>query len=239
MELPKILLIDSSRSYLEIYKELIEDPSLKMFFAHNAEQALSIVSSERPDLIIMDVEIDRSEKERICTALNAGSSTALLIMIVDDADHAEEKYDCLLTGCQDYMSKPLDRRLLIEKIRNYLPTVNRRVPRVRCNIPVVLQFEDTLAMVPCDNISIEGLFVKSELKINAGRDVMISFILPGDSRTKARIKARGHVVWIKNKRDLYSKAPIGFGIKIDEIIGDKISQHRREELQAFIESNKK
>jgi DNA-binding response OmpR family regulator len=240
MALPKILLIDNSRSYLEIYEELIHDPSLKILIAHDGEQALDTINAEHPDLIIMDAELAESEKEKICAALNANadSSSSLLIMIVD-AESSADKNDCLLSGCWDYITKPLDRKSLIEKIRNYLPAKNRSAPRINCNIPVVLQFEDTLAMVPCDNISIEGLFVKSELKVDAGREVLISFILPGDSKTKTKIKATGHVVWINNKRSLHSKVPIGFGIKINEIIGDKISQHRREELMAFIKSNKK
>jgi Tfp pilus assembly protein PilZ len=115
-----------------------------------------------------------------------------------------------------------------------MPNENRRDARINCNIPVVLQVDDSLIMVPCRNLSIKGMFVKGSLEIKEGTEVSISFRLPVESKTNPIIKAKGHVVWINNKSSMESKAPVGFGIQIDEIIGEIV----RKRLMTFIEANK-
>jgi len=158
-------------------------------------------------------------------------------MIVDAENSGDINY-ALSSGCHDYVTKPLGRSSLMAMVRRYLPAVQRSVPRIQCNIPVVLQFDDSQAMVPCNNISVDGMFIKSSLKIGKDSEVEFSFRLPGEARTKSQIKAKGRVVWSNEARSLQSKAPIGFGIKNDVIFGDKASRQRRAELMAFIEANK-
>ena len=114
-----------------------------------------------------------------------------------------------------------------------MPNENRSGPRINCNIPVVLQVADTLIMVPCRNICIQGMFIKGNLEIYEENEVSISFRLPVESRVNPVIKAKGRVVWINNKRSKHSDVPIGFGIQIDKIVGESY-KHR---LMTFIESN--
>jgi Tfp pilus assembly protein PilZ len=78
------------------------------------------------------------------------------------------------------------------------------------------------------------MFIKGSLQIKQGTEVLISFRLPVESRTNPIIRAKGHIVWINNIRSMQSKVPVGFGIQLDEIIGESI----RKRLMTFIESNK-
>ena len=88
-------------------------------------------------------------------------------------------------------------------------------------------------MVPCRNISIQGMFVKGRLEIKEGTEVSISFRLPVESRYNPVIMAKGRVVWINDKMSKHLKVPIGFGIQIDKIIGESCKKR----LLAFIEAN--
>jgi CheY-like chemotaxis protein len=239
MKKPKILLVDNSRFFLEVNRCLLEDPRFELLLAYDGQLALHLIKTEHPDLIIMDVAIPRSDGGKVQAALNSDPVISLIpVIMIVDAENPADINDALSSCCFDYITKPLGKGSLIGLLRKYLPAVQRSMPRIPCNIPVVLQCDDTLALVPCDNISVEGMFIKSSLKIKKGSEVVVSFRLPGESRTKLQITAKGRVVWNNEKRSLHSKIPIGFGIKNDVIIGGKSNMHRREELMAFIEANK-
>ena len=235
----KILLMDTSRFYLELNKEILDDPALQIIFATDCQQAYDIVATAQPDLIVMDIAVARLDKSKFCSWLSTDPQLCKIpVIMIVDADIPEDIEDAVSIGCQDYIVKPCDRQSLIDTVHRHLPAVNRRAPRVRCNIPVVLQLEGRLVMVPCENISVEGMFVKSSLSIKPGSEVLISFRLPGLSSNRGKIKAKGHVVWINNTKSLTAKIPVGFGIQIDEIVGEKVGKRRHDELMAFVEANR-
>ena len=54
MDLPTILLVDDTKLLLEIEKSFLENSPVRVLTALNGEEALKIVYSEQPDLVILD-----------------------------------------------------------------------------------------------------------------------------------------------------------------------------------------
>ena len=239
MDIPKILLVDDTRFFLEVEKSLLVVSPVQILTASDGEQALQIIKEERPDIIIMDIVMPKLDGKKCCAAVKADPALrSIPIIMVTTSDHLEDIRACFDAGCDDFITKPLNRKSFLEKVRKYLPVIDRRRARVNCQIQVELQFDDTTTIVESDNLSLEGLFVKSKLKLILGSKINVSFSLPGEP--ESRIKARGRVTWHNDLlTSLQTNMPIGFGIEIEEITGEGLTSLRKKELISFIEDSNK
>jgi len=236
INIPKILLVDDSRFFLEVEKSLLAVSPVQLLTAADGQEALEIVKTVHPDLVIMDIVMPRMDGKACCVAIKADPLTCSIpVIMVANCDRPEDITACLEAGCTDYLLKPLDKKSFLEKIRKILPVIDRRNPRINCQLPVTLQFGDTLAMVECGDLSVEGMYVKSNLDIKEGTGLDITFNLPGESAITAKIQAKGHVAWLNRQ----SNVTTGFGIQLDEIIGEGLAMLRKKDLAAFIEANRK
>jgi two-component system cell cycle response regulator DivK len=85
------------------------------------EQALAAIAKQRPDLILMDIQlpiIDNCEATRRIKA-DPGLRSTPIIAVTSCALRGEEK-KARAAGCDDYVPKPFSPRQLLAKIRNFL-----------------------------------------------------------------------------------------------------------------------
>lgn len=90
--------------------------------ANDGYSALARLAEERYDLVLMDVEMpemDGLETTRRIRRMTTGASALPIIGMTAHA-FAEDRERCLAAGMDDYISKPVDRRLLLEKISRWL-----------------------------------------------------------------------------------------------------------------------
>ena len=89
--------------------------------AENGEQALAAVAKQRPDLILIDIQLPIMDgyeaTRRIKTDPNLRSIP--IIAVTSYALSGEEK-KARAAGCDDYVPKPFSPRQLLAKIRQYL-----------------------------------------------------------------------------------------------------------------------
>ena len=89
--------------------------------AENGEEALAAIAKQRPDLILMDIQLpimDGYEATRRIKADPALRSIPI-IAVTSYALSGEEK-KARAAGCDDYVPKPYSPRQLLAKIRQYL-----------------------------------------------------------------------------------------------------------------------
>jgi CheY-like chemotaxis protein len=236
MNIPKILLVDDTSFFLEVEKSLLAVSPVHLLTAADGEEALHLVRTERPDLVIMDYVMPKMDGKKCCATLKADPDLCSIpVIMVTTSDRLEDIRACFDAGCNDFLSKPLDRKRFLEKVRNFMPVIDRRKLRVSCRMQVTLQFDETVATVESVDLSIDGIFLRSDLKIPLGARVQLSFTLPGVSESVT--KARGRVAWLNDvKTSLQVKMPIGFGVEFDEITGEGLASLRKKELRAFIDA---
>ncbi len=90
--------------------------------AENGEEALAAVAKQRPDLILMDIQmpiLDGYEATRRIKA-DPDLRTIPIIAITSYALSGDEQM-AREAGCDDYVPKPYSPRQLLAKIRQYLP----------------------------------------------------------------------------------------------------------------------
>jgi CheY-like chemotaxis protein len=92
--------------------------------AEEGEHALRIVEEERGrnsnfDLILLDMQMPRLDGYATATELRKMGYAGPIIALTADAMQGDMKR-CLESGCDDYLSKPIDKQKLLEKVSYYL-----------------------------------------------------------------------------------------------------------------------
>ena len=115
----KILVVDDSRTALFMVTTILRKERYELVTASDGEQALEMAASERPDLILMDVIMPRKTGFEACRELKGRADTRdipiILVTTRGDGEHVEAGYS---SGCNDYVTKPLNSVELLAKIRD-------------------------------------------------------------------------------------------------------------------------
>jgi len=116
----KILLVDDSSTML-LMEQVVLRRAYEVVKATDGAQALRVAAEERPDLILLDVEmpnIDGLEACRLLRAMEATRSTPI-IMVTTHGEQATVDV-AFANGATDYVTKPIDQADLLRKIRKCL-----------------------------------------------------------------------------------------------------------------------
>ena len=116
----KILVVDDTEFNRDLVVQLLGD-DYDVVEAVNGEEGLAKAEQERPDLILMDLGMPVMDGWEATRRLKANDELKQIPIIavtshamVGDEIHARE------AGCDDYIPKPVDDELLIEKIKKYI-----------------------------------------------------------------------------------------------------------------------
>ena len=117
----RILVVEDQEDNRQIIRDMLSVTDYEITEAENGEQALAAVAKQRPDLILMDIQLpimDGYEATRRIKADPALQSIPI-IAVTSYALNGEEKI-ARAAGCDDYVPKPYSPRQLLAKIRQYL-----------------------------------------------------------------------------------------------------------------------
>ena len=113
---------DDNVYMLKMRFELLE--GLEVLVAENGEIGCAIASSERPDLILMDLDlpvVDGWEATRRLKGNALTSKIPIIALTAHAMSGSREK--ALAVGCDDFDTKPVDFDRLMQKIRQVLTRV--------------------------------------------------------------------------------------------------------------------
>jgi len=117
----RVLVAEDSRSNQMLIKLLLEQFGLQVTIAGDGKETVHKALSQPFDLIFMDIQMPNMDGYEATKALRQkGLKTAIVALTAYAMKGDDEK--CISAGCSDYMAKPIDRKLLLEVIRKYLPT---------------------------------------------------------------------------------------------------------------------
>lgn len=116
-----ILCVDDSNLVLMMEKFILSKENYQLLTAATGVEALHRARDARPDLILLDVVMPVMDGFETCRQLRADESTSRIPIIMvttrSEAANVEQGY---LTGCNDYITKPIDAVELLTKVRNCL-----------------------------------------------------------------------------------------------------------------------
>ncbi len=124
---PKILIADDEQFVTDFLKDLLAASGFQALAAVNGKEAINAVSSEHPDLILLDITMPDMDGFEVCKAMRgkAENSSMPIIMLTGDANESAI-VQALEHGADDYITKPFKNDELIEKIRHLLSEAEKK-----------------------------------------------------------------------------------------------------------------
>jgi CheY-like chemotaxis protein len=119
--MPKILLVEDNEMNRDMLSRRLLKQGFEMVLAVDGEQAVDLARSEAPDLILMDISLpglDGWEATRLLKTMPETRSIPIIALTAHAMAGDREK--SLAAGCNDYDTKPIDFRRLLEKIQGFL-----------------------------------------------------------------------------------------------------------------------
>ena len=118
----RILVVEDQEDNRRIVRDLLTTTDYEVTEAENGEEALAAVARQRPDLILMDIQLpvmDGYEATRRIKADPALREIPIIAVTSYALSGDEEK--ARAAGCDDFVPKPYSPRQLLAKIRKFLP----------------------------------------------------------------------------------------------------------------------
>lgn len=117
----KILIVEDERALRETLRDIFEQKQYDVIVAENGNEALSVASESRPDVIITDISMPVMDGYEFVERFSESKlgSTVPIIMLTAKVSEMD-KFRGLNLGAVDYITKPFDYRELELKIQNHL-----------------------------------------------------------------------------------------------------------------------
>src|SRR4030042_7163389 len=119
--MPKILLVEDNEMNRDMLSRRLLKAGFEMAMAVDGEQAVDLARSEAPDLILMDISLPGLDGWEATRLLKARPETRSIPIIALTAHAmAGDREKSLAAGCNDYDTKPIDFRRLLETKNGFL-----------------------------------------------------------------------------------------------------------------------
>jgi DNA-binding response OmpR family regulator len=114
----RILAVDDEPLYQHLYKVNLEKEGYDVVTASNGEDALDMVTSRHPDLVVLDVMMPKLDGITTCERIRQFSNVPIIIVTARGEEN--DRVRGLNVGADDYVVKPFSATELIARVRAVL-----------------------------------------------------------------------------------------------------------------------
>jgi len=117
-----ILVVEDQEDNRQIVRDLLTTTDYEVMEAENGQEALAAVAKQRPDLILMDIQLPVMDGYEATRRIKADPALAgIPVIAVTSYALSGDEEKARAAGCDDFVPKPFSPRQLLAKIRQYLP----------------------------------------------------------------------------------------------------------------------
>ena len=117
----RILIVEDHEDARRILRDMLETTDYELVEAENGEQALEAVARQRPDLILMDIQLPILDGYEATRRIKADPALrSIPIIAVTSYALSGDESKARAAGCDDFIPKPYSPRQLLAKVRQYL-----------------------------------------------------------------------------------------------------------------------
>lgn len=158
MDKQKILIVDDDENIAELISLYLLKQCFDTEIAYNGTDALKLVNTYNPNLILLDIMLPDMDGYAVCTEIRKTKKTPIIMLSAKG--EVFDKVLGLRLGADDYIIKPFDSNELVARVQAVL----RRVPAIPEN-PAILapdhngeyvEYEDLVVNITNYTVTFEG-----------------------------------------------------------------------------------
>lgn len=130
----KILIADDNIANVELLDAYLAGFDYEIETAADGAETLEKVTSFSPDLILLDIMMPKFSGFEVCEKLKSDPTTkGIMILMVTALSELGDIERAVSAGCDDYLSKPVNKFELLKRVENMLKlrSVTNELERLR------------------------------------------------------------------------------------------------------------
>jgi len=120
--LKRILIIEDDLSIHNVIEELLNKEGYNTYNAYSGTEALLLLEKENYDLILLDLMLPGMTGEELLAKIKN-----IKVIVLSAKISSDDKVNCLLSGANDYITKPFDSKELLARIEVQLRSNNKNM----------------------------------------------------------------------------------------------------------------
>ena len=116
-----ILIVEDNELNMKLFHDLLDAHGYRVLEARTGPEALQIVSENRPDLILMDIQLPEVSGLEVTQKIKSNEELVDIPIIAVTAFAMKGDEERIRAGgCEDYIAKPISVSSFLEKVKRYL-----------------------------------------------------------------------------------------------------------------------
>ena len=115
----KVLVVEDNDTNLRLIQFILESLGAKVIVAFDGVQAVALATREKPDLILMDIQIPIMDGLE-CTRRIRETDDRVPIIAITSYAMKGDREKALEAGCTDYVEKPIQPERFVPFLKGYL-----------------------------------------------------------------------------------------------------------------------
>src|SRR5450432_2940752 len=120
-----ILVVDDEPKIVKLARDYLEQSSFRVLAAGDGSTAIATFRHEKPDLVVLDLNLVGMDGIDVCRALRRDSDVPIIMLTARDTE--TDRLIGLEIGADDYITKPFSPRELVARVRAVLRRVHGEV----------------------------------------------------------------------------------------------------------------
>lgn len=117
----RILIVEDTKTIVMVERLMLAGQNYDIDIACNGREGLEKVRSQKPDLVLLDIMMPEMDGIEVCRQLKSSSDTRHIpVVMVTTKGEPERVEQAFVAGCDDYVTKPIDKFELISKVSKHL-----------------------------------------------------------------------------------------------------------------------
>ncbi|MFP4544507.1 MAG: response regulator [Candidatus Kapaibacterium sp.] len=118
---PLILIVDDIPKNLQILSSILNSEGFQISFASNGSQALTVVETSMPDLILLDIMMPDMDGYEVCEKLQSNPDTRdIPVIFLTGKAESDDIIKGFKTGAVDFVTKPFNSIELISRVKTHV-----------------------------------------------------------------------------------------------------------------------
>ena len=123
----KVLIVDDTETMRLAEQMMLAGEGYEIDVADDGVEALHKISLCRPDLVLLDIMMPRMDGIECCRRIKADERLKdIKVVMVTTKSEYERVKEAFAAGCDDYVTKPIDKNELISKLHDLMKFVSLR-----------------------------------------------------------------------------------------------------------------